>query len=118
MKEYISTYIYRVPFNNQKEFKRIQLESSKIYEEYGAISDITYIGISLDNKYGCTGISTTVPTSKDEIIYFSITKFKDKKHHDEVMEKVDKDIKINQLYNEICSLLDVKKIIRGEFSCI
>ena len=114
MKEYILTYIYRVPLKYEKQFLIIQKEAGKLYEDYGALSDVTYEGTSLNDKYGCTGISSIIPIV-DEKIFLGISKFKDKAHHDEVMAKVDKDLRINQLYDELCKILDIKKIIRGGY---
>ena len=41
--------------------------------------------------------------------------FHSRSHHDEVMSKVDADAGINDLYAEMLTLLDMSRVVRGEF---
>jgi hypothetical protein len=36
-------------------------------------------------------------------------------NHDTVMEKIDTDKEIEELYNEITKVIDVRRVVRGEF---
>ena len=118
MSEYITTYFYRVPREQITEFKRIQFESAAIYKQYGAVADITYVGEMLEDKYGCTGTANALTCDKNEVLFFSVTRFLDKQHHDEVIEKVDRDVRIEKLFNQMISILDINRVVRGEFSSI
>ncbi len=108
-------YIYPVPEKNIREFLRIQSEAAKIYLGYGAVSDQTFYLDNPESKYGCLPFSKAITLEKDEQAYISITAFKSSSHHDEVMKKVDADPKIKKLYSEVKKVIDVSRVVRGEF---
>ena len=112
---YISIYIYRVPRSNVDDFLRVQREAAEIYLRHGALDDATYSAANLEAKYGCASFGDAFDVGEDEVILFGISRFRDRAHHDEVMAEVDSDDKINGLYDKVTTLLDVGRIVRGEF---
>ncbi len=48
-------------------------------------------------------------------MFIGISRFADRAHHDRVMEQVDSDPRIAELYAEVMAILDVGRIVRGEF---
>ena len=111
-------YIYPVPEKNISEFLRIQSKATKIYLGYDAVSDQTFSLDSTEPKYSCLPFTKALTIEKDERAYLSITTFDNSKHHDEVMKKVDADPEINKLYSEVEKLIDVSRIVRGEFNLV
>lgn len=112
---YILIYIYPVLEKNIKEFLRIQSEAAKIYKGYGALSDDTFYLDNAEPEYGCLPFTRALKLNKGERIYLSITTFESANHHDEVMNKVNADSEIDKLYREVKKVIDVSRIIRGEF---
>ena len=112
---YTSIYIYRVSKKNVDAFLRVQREAATIYEHYGALDDVTYVTSDLKAKYGCVAFGDALGIAEDEVILVGISSFRDRTHHDEVMAKVDSDKRIEELYAEVTALLDVGRVVRGEF---
>ena len=108
-------YIYPVLEKNTSEFLRIQSDAAKIYLECGALSDQTFYLDNSEPKYGCLPFTKALTLKEDERVYLSITTFNGSDHHDEVMKKVDANPEINKLYSEVEKLIDVSRIVRGEF---
>jgi uncharacterized protein YbaA (DUF1428 family) len=115
---YAAIYVYVVPCENVARFLEIQREAAEICLRYGAIDDLTFAPTNLDAKYGCSPFGGVVPLQPSERLFISVGKFRDRAHHDEVMTRVDRDPRINELNYEIVRLLDVSRITRGEFQRI
>lgn len=113
---YTSIYFYRVPKKNIEAFLRIQTLASDIYKKYGAIDDWTFASDCLSPKYGCTSITKIIPSNADEEIFFSLSLFQSKADHDKIMSQVDNDSEIEKLFSQISELIDLSKVIRGEFN--
>jgi len=112
---YISIYIFRVSKNNVRRFLELQRKAAEIYKHYGVLEDITYVSADLKSKYGCTAFGDIIDVSEDEVVLIEISSFRDRTHHNEVMAKVDSDEHIEELYVDVTTLLDVGRIVRGEF---
>jgi uncharacterized protein YbaA (DUF1428 family) len=108
-------YIFRVSRANGAAFLRIQKEAEKIYKYHDALDDETLAPFSLDAKYGCGSFSSAVDIKNDEEVYIGLSRFKSRTHHDEVMAKVDADERIDKLYTEMLTVIDMARTLRGEF---
>jgi uncharacterized protein YbaA (DUF1428 family) len=112
---FASVYIYRVPRGNVEAFLRIQRQAAEIYREYGALDDETLGPVNLEAKYGCAAFANGLALAEGEDVLVGISRFRDEAHHAQVMKLVDSDPRINELYDEVAALLDVGRIVRGEF---
>ena len=113
---YTSLYFYRVPDDHAVEFLEIQKVSAQIYKKYGAIDDWTFSPENLNSKYGCTSFLKELSTGPNEKLFFSLSIFKDEQDHYKIMSAVDQDPEIEALYARISKILDLSKVIRGEFN--
>jgi uncharacterized protein YbaA (DUF1428 family) len=113
---FTSLYFYRVPKENISDFLEIQKSSAEIYKKNGAIEDWTFRPENLNSKYGCSSFLNEISVKGGEELFFSISLFKSKEQHDKVMSLVDKDPEIEKLYNRICGLIDLSRVVRGEFN--
>jgi uncharacterized protein YbaA (DUF1428 family) len=111
----MALYVYPVPRRAADDFMRIQTAAGRIYCEHGALEDVTYAPASLDAKYGCASFRDALTLADDEDVYIGYSRFRDHVHHDEVLSRVDADPRIGALYREISELIDVSRIVRGEF---
>ena len=108
-------YLYPVLKQNKKRFIEINKMASLIYKEYGAIKDDTYQSTFIDAIYGCKGMDSSVELQENETLMCSVSTFNNKHHHDVVMEEVDADHRIEELYNEMLNVIDMSRVVRGEF---
>jgi len=109
-------YIYPVLEKNASEFLGIQTEAARIYLGYGVLSDQTFSLDNSESKYGCLPFTRALTLKEGERAYLSITTFDSSNHHDEVMKKVDANPEIDKLFNEVEKLINVSRIVRGEFN--
>lgn len=112
---YTSIYIYRVPRKNVDPFLRLQREAAEIYQRYGALADETFAPVDLKAKYGCVPFFKALDVAEDEVIFIGLCRFRDRAHHDQVMAQIDSDGRIDELYDQVTELLDVGRVVRGEF---
>lgn len=108
-------YLYPVLNQNKDQFIEINKKASIIYKEYGAIEDNTFQSTFIDAINGCKGMESSVELQENETIMCSVSTFKNKQHHDIVMEKVDSDYRIEELYLEMIKVIDMSRVVRGEF---
>lgn len=113
---YTAIYIYRVPSENVEAFLKVQREAAAIYLQHGALDDETLAPSHLEAKYGCVAFPDALEAGQGEEVFVSLSRFRDRAHHEEVMGRVDADDRIDDLYEEITGLMDVGRVARGEFS--
>ena len=112
---FTSIYIYRVARENVEAFLRVQQQAAAIYQRCGALEDETFALANSGAKYGCAAFSDVLDVGEEEQVFISISRFRDRAQHDEVMARVDADDRISELYKEVTELLDVGHVVRGEF---
>ena len=76
---------------------------------------MTYAPASLEPKYGCVSFREVLEPAADEDVYVGYARFRDRAHHDEVMAKIDVDEQLTPLYRQVGELLDLNRVVRGEF---
>ncbi len=114
----VQLYIYRVPKENVSSFLRIQSEAASLYKKYGALDDETFKPSNLESKYGCIAFPDVLDVKDNELIIFSVTRFHNTTHEDQVMAKVNSDERINELYDRVTHLIDISRVVRGEFELV
>ena len=112
---YLEIYLYPVLKDNQERFLEINREAERIYKAYGAIESDTYTAVSIQPEYGCAGLITAVELHENEIMMLEINRYHHKEHHRQVLEKVDNDERINELYSQMTKVIDMSRTVRGEF---
>jgi uncharacterized protein YbaA (DUF1428 family) len=113
---YASIYLHRVPREGVEAFIRVVGAAADIYRRHGALDCVAYAPARVEAKYGCTAMGDAIDVSEDEVLFVELNEFRDQRHHDDVMAKVDADPQINRLYGELASLLDTGRIARAEFT--
>jgi uncharacterized protein YbaA (DUF1428 family) len=108
-------YLYPVLKQNKEWFIEINKKASIIYKEHGAIEDSTYQSTFIEAMYGCKGMESSVELQKNETLMCSVSIFTNKHQHDIVMGKVDTDHRIEELYDEMIKMIDMSRVVRGEF---
>ena len=112
---YLEIYLYPVTVENKEQFLQINREAEHIYKEYGALESETYVATSIHPEYGCAGMESAVELFENEILMMEITRYHNKSHQIQVLEKVDRDERITMLYKQMTTVIDMTRTIRGEF---
>ena len=112
---YLEIYLYPVLEDNKEQFLKINQEAERIYKEYGAIESETFSAASIHPEYGCSGMVSAVELRESEVLMLEINRYHNKVHHSQVLEKVDNDEQIENLYNQMKKVIDVSRTVRGEF---
>ncbi|WP_414050370.1 DUF1428 family protein [Macrococcus animalis] len=112
---YIELYLYPVKIENQDSFLKINREAEQIYREFGTLESETYIATSTNAQYGCLGMDSAIELLENEIVMIEINRYKNKEHQIEVLNKVDNNERIGELYNEVIKVIDIERTVRGEF---
>lgn len=109
-------YVYRMPPDRVDEFVRIQRAAAAIYLEHGAVDDETLSAVDVSPQYGCRGFGEAFGAGADEAVLIGLSRFRDREHHDEVMERVNADPRIEGLFAEVGEVIRIDEIARGEFA--
>ena len=107
-------YVYRVAPDKVDDFLRIQRAAAAIYVEHGALDDETLAPIDLVPKYGLLGMAEAVDAGDDAVL-LGLARFRDRAHHDEVMERVNADARIDALFEEVGQVIELGRVAMGEF---
>ena len=109
-------YFYCVPKENTELFLSIQKKSSELYKKHGAIDDWTFAPDNLNEKYGCSSFLKEISVLPTEELFFSISLFKNKEEYEQIISTIDADEEIAKLFIEFSNLIDIPRVIRGEFN--
>lgn len=107
-------YVFRVSQTKVEAFLKVQKSAEQIYKQYGALDDETFAPADLSAKYGCASFVNEFADS-DEQTHVGLSRFRDRAHHDDVMAQVDNDERIEKLYAEMLTIIDMSRTLRGEF---
>ena len=109
--------LFRVAPDRADTFVEIQREAARIYVEHGALDDETLGAVDLSARYGCRGFGEAIDAG-DDVVFVGVTRFRDRAHHDEVMERVNSDPRIDALFAQVSSVVEVSDVAIGEFERI
>ncbi|WP_416144654.1 DUF1428 family protein [Planococcus koreensis] len=112
---YLEIYLYPVLEENRERFLKINREAEQIYKVYGALESETYAAASTEPEYGCLGMASAVELRDSEVLMLEINRYHHQVHQRQVLEKVDKDERIENLYDQMTKVIDISRTVRGEF---
>lgn len=109
--------VFRMAPERVNVFIEIQRAAARIYVEHGALDDETLGAVDLSARYGCRGFAEAVDAGDDAVLV-GLTRFRDRAHHDEVMERVNADPRIDALFDQVSAVIEVSNVALGEFERI
>jgi uncharacterized protein YbaA (DUF1428 family) len=86
-----------------------------IYREYGGLGGEILMSSNLEPTYGCAAFPTTLALQEDELVLVVLDRFRDRAHYEQVMEKVDADPRIGEIFAGFTALVDLRRVVRGAF---
>ena len=97
----VDHFIYRVPKKNHDAMMLFCKQFNDIFQKYGILQWEIFQLSRTDNMDGFTNISQTISANPDEEeVWVELLSYRDKKHKDEVMEKMKGDKNCEQGYQQ------------------
>jgi uncharacterized protein YbaA (DUF1428 family) len=115
----VQLVIYRLPKKNHDAMVQICKQSNDMFRRYGVLH---YEIFQLDNtksfgEMGMTNIYHTISAAQDEEVWVEFVYYRDRKHMEEVIAKMEKDEDMGRLYKQFLDLITpVTSFIPGEFN--
>jgi uncharacterized protein YbaA (DUF1428 family) len=108
---------FRVPKKNHDAMMLFCKQFNDIFKKYGILQWEIFQLSRTDNMEGFTNISQTISANPDEEeVWVELLSYRDKKHKDEVMEKMKDDKNCEQGYRQFLDLITAgSKVIYGDF---
>ena len=117
MAQYVDGFVLPVPSKNIDRYRRMALQASKIFLEYGALEYRECVGDDLDVKMALP-FPRGIKTKPKETVVFAYIVYKSRAHRDRVNAKVMKDPRIASMCNEKEVPFDSKRMLYGGFKTI
>jgi uncharacterized protein YbaA (DUF1428 family) len=113
----VSHIIYRVPKNNHDAMLQLCKEAYDMLKQHGILHyDIFKLSNNNVPMDGFDNIANTVSANQDEEVWIESIYYKDRKHMNEIMSKMEKDERMGESMKQSMALLPPgAKFIMGEF---
>lgn len=115
-KNYADLYLLPLPQKNLLKYKKLATQFGKMAIEHGALAYREFQADDLRAK-GCLPFTQAVKLGKSEILIAAVVDFKSRTHRDQVMKKMFKDPRMDDMMQDK-PLADMSKMYYGGFSVI
>ena len=117
--EEVQTVIYRFPKKDHDKMVEFTKPFTDIFRKHGVLHWGIFQLKDTENMVEFTNIAKTISANLDEEVWIEIFHYKDKKHKDEVMEKMKNDKSCEQGFQEFMKLVTPgSSVIIGDFSSV
>ena len=114
MANYVDGVVVPVPKKNKQAYVRMARKAGKIWREHGALDYVECVAD--DVKSGkVTSFPQAVKLKKDEVVFFSWTVYRNRKHRDRVNALAMKDPRMRGMMNPKSLPFDGKRMFWGGF---
>jgi len=101
----IDHFVYRVPKKNHDAMLQLTKQFAEIIKKYEALHLIFQLNSTEEPMEGITNIAKTVSADSDEEVWMELIFYRDRKHSDEIGEKMRNDESMGQLYQQSLNLV-------------
>ena len=113
----VSYIVYRVPKKNHDAMLQICKEAYDMFKQHGILH---YDAFKLSNTNvpmeGFANIASIISANQDEEVWIESIYYRDRQHMNEVLTKIDKDVRAGQMMKQSMDLLPQgAKFIVGDF---
>jgi uncharacterized protein YbaA (DUF1428 family) len=115
----VQLVVYRLPKKNHDAMVQICKQSNDMFRKYGVLHHEIF---QLDNtksfgEMGMINIFQTISAAQDEEVWVEFVYYRDRKHMEEVIAKMEKDEDMGRLYKQSLDLITPgTSFILGEFN--
>lgn len=117
MAHYIDGFVFPIPRDSLKEYKRLAEAVAEIWKEYGALAYCEFAGDDM-NLDGTLSFADLVAAADEEAIVFGWVVFDSRKARDLANEKVANDPRMAELVAKSNSGFDAKRMAYGGFQSL
>jgi uncharacterized protein YbaA (DUF1428 family) len=113
----VDHFIYRVPKKNHDSTMLICKEFGDIIRNYGVTHLVFQLSNTVSPMEGITNIAKAISATQDEELWLELIVYRDRKHKDEVSEKMRNDERMGTLWQRSMELVSPGTgFIMGEFN--
>ncbi len=114
--DHVQQFIYRVPKKNYEAVMDFQKQLNDVFKKHGVTNRQVFHAGEVENVPGFVNISDTVSANQNEEVLMVITFYRDRKHRDDVVQKVLNDKNYMPVIKEYAKFLSPESsIVVGEF---
>jgi uncharacterized protein YbaA (DUF1428 family) len=118
--DYVQMHIFRVPKKNHDTIVQIGNKHGRAGHEvgnkHGILRQESFVLGSTGTYEGFTNIANIVFATRDEEIWLHLNFYRDRKHRDDVMARIENDETMSQLFQQTMHLITPGSNVIGEFS--
>lgn len=116
---YVQLFVYRVPKKNHEAMAETLSKLAGIFKKHGILSSQFFQLGSAAAFKGFNGIATVVPAVPDEEVWLELEFYKDPKHKDEVVARINKDASAGPLFGQVFGLVTPgSSSLQGDFNSL
>ena len=117
MARYVDGFVLPVPTRNRDKYLRIARKAGKVWLDHGALEYVE--AIADDVKPGkVTSFPQAVKLKKGETVIFAYAVYKSRRHRDQVVAKVMKDPRLEDMMSPKAMPFDMKRMFWGGFTAV
>jgi len=114
--DYVQMHIFRVPKKNHDTIVQIGKQGHEVGNKHGILRQESFVLGSTETYEGFTNIANIVFATRDEEIWLHLNFYRDRKHRDDVMARIENDETMSQLFQQSMHLITPGSNVIGEFS--
>jgi uncharacterized protein YbaA (DUF1428 family) len=114
---YVQQFIYRLPKKNHEAMMKIQKQLNDIFRKHGVQNrEVFHLG-DKETVGPFINIANTISSNQDEEVLTALVYYRDRKHRDDLVSKIQNDENYRSILQEFKGFLTPESsIIIGEFS--
>lgn len=115
---HVQLFVYRIPKKNHDAMVQLESQLKAIFRKHGILRSEFFQLSNTETFEGFTSIAKTVSSNQDdEEVWVELESYRDRKHRDEVIAKIEQDAGAGPLFGQVLSLMTQGySCIMGELS--
>ena len=103
---HVQLFVYRIPKKNHDAMVQLESQLTTIFRKHGILRSEFFQLSNTETFEGFTSIAKTVSSNQeDEEVWVELESYRDRKHRDEVIAKIEQDASAGPLFGQVMSLL-------------
>ena len=113
---HVQLLVYRIPKKNHSAMAKLQKKLTQAYRNHGTLRSEFFQLDSLEPFMGFVNIGKMVEAGSDDEVWVEWDSYGDRKHRDQVVQKVNQDQSAGPMFGELMGLMsDGYQVIMGDF---
>lgn len=115
----VQHFVYRLPRKNHDVMMRNMNQLTEMFKKHGMLRSEVFQLTNSETLEGFTSITNTISANSDEEVWMELHSYRDRKHIEEVLKRIQNDERDGLLFQQFTVLITPgSSCIMGEFSRI